>query len=109
MTWDTIIGVTFTNPFFWALACMGGILASTALATTHELGWRTSLRVLAGLLFVVGSVGLVGPWCPQPRLVLPRPWHVAGGLLGVLAAGVFTVASSGEMAGEFVCLMAAVV
>ena len=74
------------NPFFWALWSMGGILASTAIAARAETADQPGLRALAGLLFGLGSVGLVAPWTAQSRFGVASLWNeIVGGTVIALA------------------------
>jgi len=77
----------WSNPFFWSLLCMGGILASTAIAASGETADQPRLRVLAGTLFCLGALGTAAPWTLQPRLGLANLWNeIAGGLIALAAS-----------------------
>jgi protein-S-isoprenylcysteine O-methyltransferase Ste14 len=78
-------GPFYTNPFFWALASMLGMVGATSLFAGHGLR-RSALFVSASLVLVMaGRIVLVLPFCPQPRFEASG-WHwIAGGALILLA------------------------
>ena len=79
-----------TNPFFWALIGIFGLLGASTVVTNSRAGGSRALAMLSGLFFVIGRLMLVLPVCPQPRFVSDG-WHwVLGGLV-MLAAGVFVI------------------
>ena len=79
-----------TNPFFWALISIFGLLGASTVVTNARAGRSRALAALSGLFFTIGRLMLVLPVCPQPRFA-SEGWHwVAGGLI-ILLALVFIV------------------
>jgi protein-S-isoprenylcysteine O-methyltransferase Ste14 len=82
----------YTNPFFWALISMFGLVAAASLGSGHRLGRNAAFVIFAIALVTVGRIVLVLPFCPQPRFDVSA-WHwVIGGAIFVvgLAFGVAT-------------------
>ena len=85
-----LIYTIITNPFFWALVSIFGLLGASTVVTNSRARGSQTLAVLSGLMFIAGRFMLVLPVCPQPRFA-SNGWHwVVGGLI-TLAAGVFIV------------------
>lgn len=78
-----------TNPLFWALVSMFGLLASSTVVTNKRARQSRMLTYLSGFLFAIGRFMLVLPMIPQPRFNA-NGWHWAvGGIL--LAVGLVFV------------------
>ena len=75
----------FTNPFFWALLSMFGMVGATSLFAKHRLRRSTLFVSVILTLVTVGRLVLVLPFCPQPRFETAG-WHwIGGGAIMVLA------------------------
>lgn len=74
------------DPFFWALIGMFGLLGAAAISS----GKRTRIGSLVGfitmLLFALGQLMLVLPWCPQPRFDVGDLYSTIGCIILVGAA-----------------------
>jgi len=79
-----------TNPFFWALISIFGLLGASTVVTNSRAGGSRALAVLSGLFFFVGRFMLVLPVCPQPRFA-SNGWHWFVGGLITLVSAVFIV------------------
>lgn len=69
-----------TDPFFWALVSMLGLVASGAVVAGGGLSRRPSFGVLVVVLWTLGRVVLVLPFCAQPRFAWSG-WHAPVGAL----------------------------
>ncbi|MHC5081984.1 MAG: hypothetical protein ACYTHN_23525, partial [Planctomycetota bacterium] len=79
-----------TNPFFWALLSMLGMVGATSLFTLHRLQ-RNFLFVSFSLILVtVGRFVLVLPFCKQPRFEMGGLHWVVGSVIIFLGLAVAT-------------------
>ena len=80
----------YTNPFFWALMSMFGMVGATSLFSIHKLRRRVVFVTIALILVTVGRIVLVLPFCEQPRFEIGG-WHwIIGG--AIIAVGSVLVA-----------------
>jgi len=76
-----------TNPFFWALASMFGLVGACSVVGSQKVGRNTRLGMVIVAIFDFGRFMLALPFCQQPRFNLGG-WHgLAGGI--IFAAGLY--------------------
>ncbi len=79
-----------TNPFFWALISMLGMVGATSLFSKHKFRRSVIFVTVALILVTIGRVLLVLPFCKQPRFEIAG-WHwIIGGT--IVAFGLALVA-----------------
>ena len=77
-----------TDPYFWALISMFGLVASNAIQGSAVLGKSTLFGLTVVITVTLGRIVLVLPICVQPRFDLGAIQWPLGGIL-IIAAGVF--------------------
>lgn len=75
----------YTDPFFWALLSMLGMVGATSLFTGHKLKHNPLFVGLVLILVTVGRIVLVLPFCKQPRFDGSWPFLLIGGSIFVSA------------------------
>ena len=83
----------YSNPFFWALLSMLGMVGATSLFTRHKL--RHNLLFVSAVLTLVtvGRIVLVLPFCKQPRFEIGDWYGIIGGGIVVIALAVGVMAT----------------
>lgn len=76
--------ILFSNPFFWALIGMFGLVGTFAVVSSKRVGGRPLLGLFFVAAFFVSRFVLALPFCDQPRFD-------AGGVAGFLGSVVFVV------------------
>ena len=77
----------YTNPFFWALLSMLGMVGATSLFARHRLRHSLVFVSITLTLVTVGRIVLVLPFCGQPRFEMGAWSWLVGGAIMVLALG----------------------
>jgi Gpi18-like mannosyltransferase len=54
-----------TNPFFWALISIFGLLGASTVVSNARASSSRALAALSGLFFTIGRLMLVLPVCPH--------------------------------------------
>ncbi len=75
----------YTDPFFWALTSMFGMVGATSLFSRQSFRDNTAFVAIVLVLVTVGRIVLVLPVCPQPRFELGG-WHLPLGAFLLLLA-----------------------
>nr|NIO06859.1 hypothetical protein [Deltaproteobacteria bacterium] len=71
----------FRDPFFWALVSMFGLVGSGAAVGSKKVGRYPLFGFFIVVVFDLGRVVLVLPFCPQMRFEMSG-WHgVVGGII----------------------------
>ena len=74
----------FSDPFFWALVSMFGLVGAEALVGSARLARIRSLGLVMVGLFTLGRVAIVLPEVSQPRFASGHWSWVAGGMIFVV-------------------------
>ena len=69
------------DPFFWALISMFGLVAACSVVGSEKVGEKTLLGFAIVVVFDLGRVVLVLPFCPQPRFEIGGLHWVVGGVI----------------------------
>jgi protein-S-isoprenylcysteine O-methyltransferase Ste14 len=77
-----------TNPFFWALMSMLGMVGATSLFAKHELRRSFFFVAISLTLVTIGRLVLVLPFCGQPRFEAFPGHRIVGGAIVALALAV---------------------
>jgi len=77
-----------SNPFFWALISMFGLVGAGAAVSGKRLGRYPLFGITIVAIFILGRVILVLPFCSQPRFELDG-WHVIVGGIAFIAGLIF--------------------
>jgi protein-S-isoprenylcysteine O-methyltransferase Ste14 len=75
-----------TDPFFWALLTMLGMVGATSLFSRQKFRHSGVFVAVTLILVTVGRIVLVLPLCPQPRFDIDGMHRLAGGAILFLAA-----------------------
>ena len=78
----------YTNPFFWALLSMTGMVGATSMFAKHKLKRSVTLVTVSLILVTAGRIVLVLPFCKQPRFETGLCAWIIGGVVIVIALGV---------------------
>jgi protein-S-isoprenylcysteine O-methyltransferase Ste14 len=80
----------YTNPFFWALLSMLGMVGATSLFARHGLRHNILFVSFSLFLVTIGRAVLVLPFCTQPRFGIAGVQWLIG---GVIVIGALAIAS----------------
>jgi protein-S-isoprenylcysteine O-methyltransferase Ste14 len=80
----------YSNPFFWALLSMLGMVGASALFSLGKLHGKALYVTVVLVLVTAGRIVLVLPFCPQPRFDMGG-WHlIVGGTIFLVGLAVGT-------------------
>jgi len=71
----------FNNPFFWAFISMFGLVGCGAVVSGTKLGRYPLFGAIMVIIFDLGRVLLVLPFCPQPRFEIWGMHMITGGFI----------------------------
>jgi protein-S-isoprenylcysteine O-methyltransferase Ste14 len=80
----------YTNPFFWALLSMTGMMGATSLFSIYKLQRSITFVTAVLILVAAGRIVLVLPFCEQPRFETGWWAWIIGGAIILLSFAVFT-------------------
>ena len=74
----------FNNPFFWAFISMFGLVGCGAVVSGMKLGKFPLFGAIVVVIFDLGRVLLVLPFCPQPRFEIWGLHTFIGGFIFIV-------------------------
>jgi protein-S-isoprenylcysteine O-methyltransferase Ste14 len=78
----------YTNPFFWALISMLGMVGATSLFSIHKLRRNGIFVSIVLILVTVGRFVLPLPFCAQPRFEIGGMHWIIGGIIVAIGLAV---------------------
>jgi len=78
----------YTNPFFWALISMTGMVGATSIFSKHKYKRSITFVAVSLILITIGRIVLVLPFCKQPRFETGVWSWITGSAVIILALGV---------------------
>jgi len=76
----------YTDPFFWAMVSMLGMVGATSLFSMQKLRHNLWFVGIVLLLVTTGRFILALPFCPQPRFeIFGLHWIIGGIIIGLVA------------------------
>jgi protein-S-isoprenylcysteine O-methyltransferase Ste14 len=76
--------IFFNDPFFWAFISMFGLVGCGAVVSGSKLGQYPLFGAIVVIIFDLGRVLLVLPFCPQPRFEILGIHSLIGGFIFIV-------------------------